>query len=50
VTSFTYEVRIQNRFVKFIGDEVGDDLKSGVGSGGTTADVALPMIKKIPEN
>jgi Peptidase family S41 len=45
VTSVNYHLRQQNRFVKFIGDEPGDDLKSGVGSGGTTADVVLPNSK-----
>jgi Peptidase family S41 len=45
VTSMNYHLRQQNRFVKFIGDEPGDDLKSGVGSGGTTADVVLPNSK-----
>jgi hypothetical protein len=51
VTTVNYELRKQNRFVKFIGDEPGDDLKSGVGSGGTSADVVLPNSKvkaKIP--
>jgi hypothetical protein len=45
VTSVNYHLRQQNRFVKFIGEEPGDDLKSGVGSGGTTADVVLPNSK-----
>jgi Peptidase family S41 len=45
ITTVNYELRKQNRFVKFIGDEPGDDLKSGVGSGGTTADVVLPNSK-----
>ncbi len=45
VTSVNYHLRQQNRFVKFIGDEPGDDLKSGVGSGKTTADVVLPNSK-----
>jgi Peptidase family S41 len=45
VTTVNYNLRKQNRFVKFIGDEPGDDLKSGVGSGGTTADVVLPNSK-----
>jgi hypothetical protein len=45
VTTVNYHLRKQNRFVKFIGDEPGDDLKSGVGSGGTTADVVLPNSK-----
>jgi Peptidase family S41 len=42
VGSVHYWLNKQNRFVKFIGDEPGDDMNSGVGSGGTTADVVLP--------
>jgi Peptidase family S41 len=51
VGSVHYWLRKQNRFVKFIGDEPGDDMNAGVGSGGTTADVVLPNSKvkaKIP--
>jgi Peptidase family S41 len=40
-----YNLRKQNRFVKFIGDEPGEDLKSGVGSGGSSADLRLPNSK-----
>ena len=45
ITTVNYELRKQNRFVKFIGDEPGDDLKSGVGSGGASADLRLPNSK-----
>lgn len=45
VTTVNYHLRQQNRFVKFIGDEPGDDLKSGVGSGGTSANLRLPNSK-----
>ena len=45
ITTVNYHLRRQNRFIKFIGDEPGDDLKSGVGSGGATADVVLPNSK-----
>ena len=45
ITSVNYHLRQQNRFVKFIGDEPGDDLKSGVGSGGASAELRLPNSK-----
>jgi hypothetical protein len=45
VTSVNYNLHKQNRFVKFIGDEPGDDLNSGVGSGGSSADLRLPNSK-----
>ncbi len=45
VTSVNYNLRKQNRFVKFIGDEPGDDLNSGVGSGGSSANLRLPNSK-----
>jgi Peptidase family S41 len=45
VTSVNYNLRKQNRFVKFIGEEPGDDLKSGVGSSGTSATIVLPNSK-----
>lgn len=40
-----YELRKKGQFVKFIGDEPGDDLNSGVGSGGASADLRLPNSK-----
>jgi hypothetical protein len=39
------EFRRQNRFVKFIGTEPGDDFNSGVASGGSSADLRLPNSK-----
>jgi hypothetical protein len=45
ITTVNYELRKQNRFIKFIGDEPGDDLNSGVGSGGASADIRLPNSK-----
>ncbi len=51
VESVYAHLRKQNRFVKFIGDEPGDDLNAGVVSAGTAADVVLPNSKikvKIP--
>lgn len=40
-----YELRKKGQFVKFIGEEPGDDFNAGVGSGGATADVVLPNSK-----
>ncbi len=40
-----YWLHKQNRFVKFIGDEPGDDMNAGVGSGGASADLRLPNSK-----
>jgi hypothetical protein len=42
VGSGHYWLHKQARFVKFIGNEPGDDMNAGVGSGGTTAEVVLP--------
>ena len=45
ITTVNYELRRQNRFLKFIGDDPGDDLNAGVGSGGSSADLRLPNSK-----
>lgn len=45
VSTVRYELRKQNRFVKFIGEEPGDDFNAGVGSSGTSATVVLPNSK-----
>ncbi len=45
VFSVRYELLKQNRFVKFIGEEPGDDPNSGVGSGGASAEIVLPNSK-----
>lgn len=45
VSTVRSELRKQNRFVKFIGEEPGDDFDAGVGSGGASAAVVLPNSK-----
>ena len=45
VSTVRYELRQKGQFVKFIGEEPGDDLNSGVGSGGAAATVVLPNSK-----
>lgn len=45
VSTVRYELRKKGQFVKFIGEEPGDDFNSGVGSGGTAATVVLPNSK-----
>ena len=44
-STVNYELRKQNRFIKFIGEEPGDDLKAGVGSGGASVNLKLPNSK-----
>ncbi len=45
VSTVRYELRKKGQFVKFVGEEPGDDFNSGVGSGGTSAMVVLPNSK-----
>lgn len=45
VGKVNYELRKKGQFVKFIGEEPGDDFNSGVGSSGTSATVVLPNSK-----
>lgn len=51
VSTVRYELLKKGQFVKFIGEEPGDDFNAGVGSSGTAADIVLPNSKvkvKIP--
>ncbi len=45
VSTVRYELRKKDQFVKFIGEEPGDDFNAGVGSGGASATVVLPNSK-----
>ncbi len=45
VSTVRYELRKKGQFVKFIGEEPGDDFNAGVGSGGTAATIVLPNSK-----
>jgi hypothetical protein len=45
VSTVRYELRKKGQFVKFIGEEPGDDFNAGVGSSGTSATIVLPNSK-----